>query len=70
MPSGWATKSNIVVPEALVLTGKRVTTMIDSMLTMTKFGLTSCHNGVGNSLEMGTCPTYEGQFDESDGWLR
>jgi len=30
----------------------------------------SCHNGVGNSLQMGTCPTAEGNYDESDGWLR
>lgn len=32
--------------------------------------LTSCHNGVGNSLETGDCPTQDGDFSKSDGWLR
>jgi hypothetical protein len=69
-PGGWATKANIVAPEAQVLTGRRVTTMIDSMLTMSKFGLTSCHNGIGNSLDNGDCPVRDGDFSKSDGWLR
>lgn len=37
---------------------------------MIKFGLTSCHNGIGNSLTNGECPVQDGDYDESDGWLR
>lgn len=43
-PGGWATKADIVSPEAQVLTGRRVTTMIDSMLVCTVLSLFFLHS--------------------------
>ena len=60
-------KASLVAPESQVMTGKKVTTILDSMWSVAKFGLTACHNGFGNTL--GSCPTQEGNTDNADGRL-
>ena len=68
-PPGLISKADLVAPESQVLSGAKVTTLLDGLLTTIKFGLISCYNAFGDTVFTGKCPTEEGNTDDAIGYL-
>ena len=66
-PAGVLESAGLVAPESGLITGDKVTSLLDGLFTTVKFGLTSCNGGFGDAL-MG-CPDKEGVTDMGDGLL-
>ena len=67
-PPGVVDTAGLVAPESQVLSGSKVSKLIDGILTTYKNGLTNCENGFGYRLE-GGCPTVEGDYSTAEGVL-
>jgi uncharacterized protein (DUF1800 family)/uncharacterized protein (DUF1501 family) len=68
-PAGALEKANLVAPESEVLTGKQVTTLLNGFFSTVKFGLVSCHDGFGDTVNTGGCPTIDGDTGSAIGKL-
>lgn len=68
-PPGPINNADLVAPESQVLTGAKVTTLLDGLLSTIKFGLVSCYNAFGDTLYTGQCPIQEGNTDDAIGYL-
>ena len=68
-PPGVVDTAGLVAPESQVLSGSKVSKLIDGILTTYKSGLTNCENGFGNRLDGGGCPTVEGDYSTAEGVL-
>ena len=70
-PPGVIEQTELVSPESQVLTGKHVTSLVDGLFTAIKFGLISCYNGFGDTVQIsyGNCPSKEGSNDSASGYL-
>ena len=71
-PLEFIEQTKLVSPESQVLlTGKHVTSIVDGLFSAVKFGLISCYNGFGDTVQIsyGNCPSKEGSNDSASGYL-
>lgn len=67
-PPGVVDTAGLVAPESQVLSGSKVSKLIDGILTTYKQGITNCQSGFGKSMEKG-CPSADGDYNTAEGVL-
>ena len=71
-PSGAVSQASLVAPEAQVTTGPRIISLLNGLLSLIKYGLDPCYDGLGTQSGSGKleCGKFQaGNYDRSAGRL-